>query len=98
MFDKVKPPTNVRLRATTSSVNPELKDKSASKPVLPKQVLEKLMGINDLKSWNSLLQEDSLVHMGGMIGDVHITKNLGPASSCEQIVKVEARQKEQDVC
>jgi hypothetical protein len=82
----VKPPTNLRLRATTTNINSD--SVSPVKPVLPKQVLEKLMGINDMKSWNSILQEqDSLVHMGGAIGDVHITKNMGPASSCEEIVK-----------
>ncbi len=77
----VKPPTAVRLRATTANIQKQ--DVS-----LPKETLEKLLGVNDLKSWNALLQEDSLVHMGGMIGDVHITKSTGPASSCEQIVKV----------
>jgi hypothetical protein len=40
------------------------------------------------KGWNQLLEEESsLVHIGGVLGDVHITKTSGSPSNCDQIVK-----------
>ncbi len=78
-------PTPSRLRATTSSVAANASGAIGGAGGKSREALVKFLGVNDMKQWNALLEEGSVIHVGGMLGDVHIAKE--GKNNFEQIVK-----------
>jgi hypothetical protein len=77
----VKPAPTSRLRATTGLVpgrNASLVAKNSNTALAAKDALAKFLGVNDMRQWNTLLEEGS---------PICIVRSGGGGSSCEQIVR-----------